>query len=464
MSSGATRPSTFVAVLLSGVLLALGGCAQHARVICEPLALVYHGDVAEAVTALDATKVAESSNDRFLYHTMRGQLLELAGDYDASNVEFEQAVAIADALEPWSVTGTLADYTVNEVLKDYVGEDYERAYVHYYLALNYLAMNDLEGALVECRRLDEVFRALDARYEEGTRRYQDDGFIRYLSGLVYEAEGKLDDALIDYHLALDAYRGEVGEAIGVEPPAGLVESAARLDAGGGAGTEIVVIVENGWAPYKEEESIEVPIYAPFVPKELQGASFLAALVKIAYPAFVSVPAPEAFRGVASPVGAGSERVVATAERAQDMDALARWTLERRIGAVKFRSTLRATAKQIAIMRAKHESKEDRESGHPTWGRSDGWFGWLLRIFVEDVATSLVAETEQADTRSWVLLPRDIWIARIPVEPGEYEVLVEPDRGARETLGRVTVGPGEMVFRMCRIFGGPHPIRCEGGRG
>jgi hypothetical protein len=467
-------PARTAAVALAWAFLA-AGCAQHARVICEPLEFASRADFKRAIAALDKTSLAGSSRDAFLYHADRGVLLRLAGDYAASTAEFEAAISAADALEPWSVTETLTDYAVNEAVKAYAGEDYERAYLHYYLALNYLAEGDREGALVECRRLDEVFRKLDARYEEGTRRYQDDGFIRYLSGLIYESVGKLDDALIDYDLGVRAYQGETGAGAQMGVPSELLRSFActaralgqeeRVTALVGSldiacevpPSEIVVIIDSGWAPYKREESVEVPIYRPFVPEELRGSTNLAALVKIAYPVYESVP--EVVGGLAaaaSDSAGGSVVAERPAERVQDLDALARWTLERRIGAVKFRSTLRATVKQIALMRAKHDEKnESKPFVRPGWRSVLGWLA-------EDLATAAVAETEQADTRSWLMLPRSVWIARIPVEPGEYEVSVRPEAGGTIDLGGVRVEPGGMTFVSGRVFGGPHPIRCDSG--
>ena len=445
------------------------GCAQHARVLCEPLERVADDDAAGAVRALDRTSIADSSNDAFLYHAVRGQLLQLSGDLEASNSELEAAVATADALEPWSATATLTDYLVNETVKDYAGEDYERAYLHYYLAKNYIAEGDTEGALVELRRLDEVFRKLDARYEDD-RRYQDDGFIRYLSGLVYESVGRLDDARVDYRLALAAYDSGGGLDLGVPVPGGLRQSLARLESGLRPETEIVVVIENGWAPYKREASLEVPIYAPFVPEEMRGASWLAAYVKIAYPEFVSVPVPGWFEAAAGDPGCGAQGARrAQAELVQDLDALAREVLERRLGAIQLRSTMRATAKQVALMKAKHEGEEAREEKEEDEDgdkhEDDGGWSWLWRALLENFVTVAVAETEQADTRSWVLLPREIWILRIPVEPGDYEVCVFPEtvregRGAPIELGRVSVRPGGKAFRFCRVFGGPHPVRCR----
>ena len=60
-----------------------------------------------------------------------------------------------------------------------------------------------------------------------------------------------------------------------------------------------------------------------------------------------------------------------------------------------------------------------------------------------------------------MLPAEIWIARIPVEPGEHEVVLRALDGSELlSLGSVTVSPGARVFRSARFFGGPHPVRCD----
>lgn len=448
----------------------VAGCSQHARTMCGPTRLVYAGEPAAAVAALDETGLEDSDRNAFLYHAQRGHLLHMARDYEASNREFEAAVSVAEALEPWSVTETLSDYTLNDAVKAYAGEDYERAYLHYYMAMNYLEMDDLESALVECRRLDEVFRELDARYEEDGR-YQDDGFIRYLSGLIYESMGERDDALIDYRLATSAYEGEHGGETGVPVPRGLTRSIEALEGGARSSAwgpaEIVVVIDSGWAPYKVEESVEVPIHRALVPEELRGRTNLAAYVKIAYPEYVSPPDVHgAYRAAVADSGC-APRGVPGAELVQDVDALARWTLERRKPAIVLRSTLRATAKQVALARAKHEKEEERdsESDEQPFGRyrgdRGGFWGWLLGWLFEDLATHAVAEIEQADTRSWILLPSTIWMVRIPVEPGEYEVCVSAGDGSPPvSLGRATVDEGGKAFRGARFFGAPHPVRCD----
>jgi len=398
-----------VAVLVVAAALCLGvvGCASHAQRMCEPLAMVYQGACAEAVAAIDKTDVARSGKDKFLYHAQKAHLLHIAGDFELSNNEFERAAAIGDKLEPNSVTETLTDYTVNEAVKAYRGEDFERLYLHYYMALNYMMLGDLKEACVEIQRLDGALRKLDARYEDDDR-YQEDGFTRYLSGLVYEGLGDWDDALVDYQKA----------------------------------------------------------HRALVPEDLRGNSELAAYVKVAYPELRSVPSR--IGRVGARAESPGDQVSVSAERVQDVDALANWILDRRIGAVKFRSTLRATGKQILLAKQKADEKgEIKELQRKINAMPEStWVEKLAKAAaevglkcLEDAATVLVAETEQADTRSWVLLPREIWLARIPVDAGEHDVWVECG-GRSVHVGSANVGPGEKIFRSCRIFGCPHPVRCE----
>jgi hypothetical protein len=75
--------------------------------------------------------------------------------------------------------------------------------------------------------------------------------------------------------------------------------------------------------------------------------------------------------------------------------------------------------------------------------------------------------EQADTRSWSLLPDRISLARMTLAPGEHRVRIEVQGGAGEVpdtvdLGVVTVRAGERVFLSRRVWGAeggdPAPLR------
>jgi hypothetical protein len=55
-------------------------------------------------------------------------------------------------------------------------------------------------------------------------------------------------------------------------------------------------------------------------------------------------------------------------------------------------------------------------------------------------------SDQADLRSWNLLPRDLQIARIPVQPGLRTVRIEPEGRPSQAMEKsVQVGRGKKVF-------------------
>jgi hypothetical protein len=209
----------------------------------------------------------------------------------------------------------------------------------------------------------------------------------------------------------------------------------------------------------------VPIVEARVPDEYRGRLDLEAVIKIAVPELESVPSDDAgFIVTAVDTAAPRAPALALAERAQDMDALARWALERRLPALIARSAIRTTLKTIALLRAQDAREEERKKKEEE-GEERGWLSRLVDFTVDHVAPIVVGETEQADTRGWITLPSQMWVARLEVEPGNYEVMVEPESepstSSRDrSLGTVSVGRGGFAFRSCRVLDRPHPMRCE----
>jgi uncharacterized protein len=81
-----------------------------------------------------------------------------------------------------------------------------------------------------------------------------------------------------------------------------------------------------------------------------------------------------------------------------------------MAAITARSIARAAAKTTLIMA---EQRRNNNSNNPVPG--------LLGIFATQVAA---VATERADTRSWLTLPANIQLARLPLPPGEYTIKVE----------------------------------------
>lgn len=58
-----------------------------------------------------------------------------------------------------STATSVGSLAVNDNLNEYEPADYELGFLHLYLGLNYVRNNDLDGALVEMRRANQVQEA-----------------------------------------------------------------------------------------------------------------------------------------------------------------------------------------------------------------------------------------------------------------------------------------------------------------
>ena len=114
-----------------------------------------------------------------------------------------------------SVTRGATSLLLNDNVLEYAGEDYENIYVNVFKALNYLALDEFDSAFVEIRRVDEKLKVLESRYWKIAQKYDeaselesavphrkktvfvDSALSRWLSLLIYRAEGRLDEAAID---------------------------------------------------------------------------------------------------------------------------------------------------------------------------------------------------------------------------------------------------------------------------
>ncbi len=97
---------------------------------------------------------------------------------------------------------------------------------------------------------------------------------------------------------------------------------------------------------------------------------------------------------------------------QDVDAIARHSLDARMAAITARTLVRAAAKIMASKKARREAGNRNNS-------NDAPLGLLGALAVQ---VAVVAE--RADTRSWLTLPRNIQLARLPLPPGSYTIKVE----------------------------------------
>lgn len=409
-------------------LAGLSGCAGYRKTIEKTYLHTQAGNFEEAIKTVEASGLAGSSKNRLLYLMEKGVLLHLDGDYRQSNEVLEEADQLTEELFTRSLSAQSLSFILNDTFIPYAGEDYELVALNYYKALNYMALDQLDEALVECRRVDEKLNYFTDTYD-GRNVFKESAFLRFLSGLIYEAQDDPNNAFIAYRKSLDAYRTHQGK-YGVAVPKALwgrlllaarrtgfmdeyLEYQAQARAEGlepdEAGSLVAVIVNEGFAPLKKENFIWVPSQHGFP-------------VRLMFPEFESRPSHS---GSAQVSIDGKDWI--EAEIVEDVDAVARQSLADKKVRLIAKAVIRAAAKQVAVWQA------EKEYGP--------WAG---------IAAQLVAFlTERADLRSWTSLPGKVLLALVPADPGWHKVVIRFE--AHQEMYWVKVKEDSVKFVTTRAF-------------
>jgi hypothetical protein len=351
-----------------------------------------------------------SGKNKVLYYLDKGMLLRMQGKYADSNEAFETAKALIYEFDALSLSEQAGTFFINDATRMYVGEHFEQVLIHLFSALNYLELGDLDAARVEALQVDQRLRLLTSNNNNAV--YKEDAFVRYLTGVIYEALGEWSNAMIAYRKAYESYQ-VYREQFNVAVPETLKRALLRISEQQGltnerrqyqsefdiedwqsmqaraALGEVVVVLNSGLAPKKWEKSLNA-----IAPRSGQ-------LVRIAVPAYRVRPNNVERIQVSITNKQTNEQVKTQGELMENIDAIALKTLDAQMPAIVARATARAVAKYQMNKAAARENDAA---------------GLILNIFN--------ALTERADTRSWLTLPKNIFLARMTLEPGTYDVQVD----------------------------------------
>jgi len=168
--------------------------------------------------ALDQIEAAKDKfykkKEKALYYVDTGMLHHYNGDFEKSNTLLSKAETAFDELYTKSIARGAASMLLNDNVLEYSGEDYEDIYLNVFKALNYVELDAFDDAFVEIRKINEKLSLLEQKhkkmakqynksekkkknFESGTNKFHNSALGRYLSMLLYRAEGKMDDARID---------------------------------------------------------------------------------------------------------------------------------------------------------------------------------------------------------------------------------------------------------------------------
>jgi hypothetical protein len=430
--------------LIAALAVLLPGCASLPYEQVE--GAMRQGQYSQAADTVKGAEKEYGDKARLLYLMDRAMTLHLAGDFAASNEAVARGARLIDALYTKSLSSEAASFLVNDMSLPYRGDNYERVMLHVLGMLNYAALGDKDGALVEARQADELLQAYAKEVGEDKVGYREDALARYVSGALYESGSRQDlwDAYLDYKKtdeAFDLYAKLYGTpkpqrlkadlqrlADGLDEADDLKQWRARdgqlaytpLSQTRGDRAELLVLVYQGLAPAKVSTSLSLPV-------ALEDGT--QQFFKIALPKAVVQDLPP-LRAQLNVSGAAP----AAFELFQDVNAIAVRDLQDKSAAL----TLKATARALAKFQAAREvQKQARQAG--------GGGAELLAFVGTNLFTLL---SEQADIRSWRTLPGRIWLARADLSPGKQHasILVDEGGASRQVdLGDLDLKPGQKLF-------------------
>jgi len=373
----------------------------------------------------------------------RGLLEHYAGHYRESSLDLQEAERLIEEAYTRSISESVASYIANDNTKTYPGEDYEDIYINVFNALNYYNRGDLEGAMVEIRKITISNGKLDmlSRKYENARpeiqawvfeqlrnigllydpelpqgqavNFSNSALARYLSLLFYLGDGKDDDARIEFEQLRMAYSANPNIYKTLFP----VSAAEAMNVPTGK-ARLNIISFVGLSPIKEEGLFYNEF--PF----LKNSYLKSTVFKL--PKFTERKSD--ITGIEVVVsGSGNFSL----ELLEDMSAVIKETYNARFSNLFFKTYIRTMLKYAA---ADVSAARAAERGSSSRAR-------LSVIMVK----SIIDASESADIRMSRYLPDKAYIGGVNLAPGTYTVSVNYLSGRRiiasDVHRNVMVRPG-----------------------
>lgn len=448
------------------ITLLFAGCATFYDKTFTLQKSIQQGNFDAAYKQLDREKKWATNNHRVLYDMNRGVVAFMLGKHEESNNYFNKADYYIEDYSKNLGTEALALIS-NPMMKPYRPEDYEAIMVNYYKALNFIALKNYEGALVECRRINIRLQILNDRYKNHKNKYAKDAFAHNLMGLIYEAMNDYNNAFIAYRNALEVYENDYATLFNVSTPLQLKKDLLVAAKRSGFHNEVifyedkfqiktpsyganegklVYIWMNGFGPVKSEWNLNLtnlgssngqvlfgsdelgltfPIFIGNQSSSTQSSFKDLSVLRIAFPKFVDRP-PIFHQAVLQ-----HNNTDYPLELAENINKIARETLNDRMLREVGNNILRLATKQAMEQVSRNQNEN---------------LGTIVSI--------VNAMTEKADTRNWQSLPYSISYSKISMPAGTQSLkLIQSGQRGRVTEDvEVEIEAGRTTFKVFHQLG------------
>jgi hypothetical protein len=422
--------TTSVAIAATLVVQLAGACASYTDEIRNIRNDFVQGDYRNALDQMDKSKIKSDKSSQVLFHLERAMILDRLGEFDASRKELIKADRLSDQLYTVSVSKTAASFVVSDDITDYAGEDYERVAIHTMMALSFIEAGDLSNAQVAARRINSKLAEIVSSYgKDAKASYADDAFARYLAGMIHEARGDTDNAIVEYGKSLALYTQDYREFSNGMTPGSLPQAYYRLLLARNRSDKIPAFKKTHPAVASEVEAdlkargeklaqIAVIHESGQVSAKVSLSNFIqvgSQVVRISFPAIQYQR--HRFNGATGIELADGKFVSASV--GSDLDAIGSQSLDDRKSRIVAKGLTRAVIKGQVVEQTRQH------------------FGDGAAL----LANIVTAATETADTRGWNLLPSRLLVTRVWVKPGTTRFTVKTM--GRERPMEIELRPGEL---------------------
>lgn len=395
------------AALVCAVLLSQG-CASSGP-LNDARNQFFSGQPEAALVTLETETIA--SRNRLLAHLDRGLIAHTAGEYQQSIDAFKAAAALVDELNFISVREQTATLVTNDWVSAYKGEYSERLWIHSFQMMNFLLLNDPEGAAVEARQALQIF-------DEHGDHLRNDWYTRALIAMSFEAAGKADSAHIEYKkLLLDA-----GRDVGLARRAW--RNAKRLGRQQDADTFKELITTSATTSTAQGELV-VFVQTGSIPHKISGNIFIDPTLYASFPVYPLIPRAD----VNLTVSSDGRDQSADVTNVQLVD-ISREALSARGKQIAAKQVLRLAAKKGVSDAVSSENE---------------LLGALLKV--------VFLTSEIADTRSWETLPAHLSMVQVPLDAGKHSVRLQIRDGSNfhvVDIPDIDISSGRTSYRSFRV--------------
>lgn len=345
------------------------------------------------------------SKDNVLYNLEMGTATHFSGQYDSSSHYFTQAEEQIDALFTKSISQGITSFLfANDNTLSYNGEAYEDIYLNAFKSLNYIHRSDLEGALVEARRMAYKLSRIETKYKgvaealskadtlgrgnwkTGSSSVQNSALSHYLASVLYAKSGKPDDARIEYEKLLQALNEQPNYNRFTINKTGL-QQIKTADA-----YNVLIVGFAGRAPIKYQNDVrlylnEPDLYLKFSLPELRLYNSRITRIEAVVNDSTRIPL----------------------QLIEQMDAVAKEVYKVKEPIIYARTFVRSLAKAIGTNAAGRAVEKENEG-----------LGFLINLLGK-VGQEF---TEKADTRGWQTMPGQAYVSTLNLPPGEHQVQIQ----------------------------------------